>query len=158
MPKIGSLVSKILASDCRPVLTCLIDTTTPEFPGIIANENSYRGPRLYPSSHPHMQLPTTMTSVPHVNPGDMVFWHCDVVHSVEVEHTGSDDSCVMYIPAVPSTRQNEEYLKRQLETFKKGISPPDFPKLAEPEGGWEGTGVEADVVTEVGKRAMGMAY
>ena len=33
-----------------------------------------------------------MTSVPKVNPGDMVFWHCDVVHSVEREHTGLEDS------------------------------------------------------------------
>jgi ectoine hydroxylase-related dioxygenase (phytanoyl-CoA dioxygenase family) len=33
-----------------------------------------------------------MVSVPKVNPGDAVFWHCDVVHSVEQEHTGSGDS------------------------------------------------------------------
>jgi hypothetical protein len=51
-----------------------------------------------------------MTSVPKVNPGDMVFWHCvrissivcvilhtirrpqDVVHSVEEDHTGTGDS------------------------------------------------------------------
>jgi ectoine hydroxylase-related dioxygenase (phytanoyl-CoA dioxygenase family) len=33
-----------------------------------------------------------MISVPKVNPGDAVFWHADVVHSVEQEHTGSGDS------------------------------------------------------------------
>ena len=33
-----------------------------------------------------------MTSVPHVKPGDTVFWHGDVVHSVEQEHTGQEDS------------------------------------------------------------------
>jgi ectoine hydroxylase-related dioxygenase (phytanoyl-CoA dioxygenase family) len=33
-----------------------------------------------------------MISVPDVNPGDTVFWHCDVVHSVEQEHTGAEDS------------------------------------------------------------------
>ncbi len=88
----------------------------------------------------------------------MVFWHCDVVHSVEVDHIGTDDSAVMYIPAVPSTKQNEDYLVKQLESFKKGIPPPDFPRTVVSEGGWEGTGVEQDVVTETGKRAMGLAY
>ena len=33
-----------------------------------------------------------MVSIPKVNPGDAVFWHSDVVHSVEQEHTGSGDS------------------------------------------------------------------
>jgi plastocyanin len=33
-----------------------------------------------------------MVSVPKVNPGDAVYWHCDVVHAVEREHTGSGDS------------------------------------------------------------------
>jgi hypothetical protein len=59
--------------------------------------------------HPHLRLDKTMTSVPKVNPGDMVFWHCvskisssrlptsflcfqDVVHAVEEEHTGTGDS------------------------------------------------------------------
>ena len=38
-----------------------------------------------------------MISVPKVNPGDAVFWHCDVVHSVEEEHTGTGDSAGAYI-------------------------------------------------------------
>jgi hypothetical protein len=33
-----------------------------------------------------------MISVPKVNPGDTVYWHCDVIHAVEREHTGSGDS------------------------------------------------------------------
>jgi hypothetical protein len=33
-----------------------------------------------------------MVSAPKVNPGDTVYWHCDVVHAVEREHTGSGDS------------------------------------------------------------------
>ena len=33
-----------------------------------------------------------MVSVPKVNPGDAVYWHCDVIHAVEREHTGSGDS------------------------------------------------------------------
>ena len=33
-----------------------------------------------------------MVSVPKVNPGDTVYWHCDVVHAVEQEHIGSGES------------------------------------------------------------------
>ena len=33
-----------------------------------------------------------MVSAPKVNPGDAVFWHCDVIHSVDIENTGSGDS------------------------------------------------------------------
>ena len=33
-----------------------------------------------------------MISVPKVYPGDAVFWHCDVVHAVEIDHTGTSDS------------------------------------------------------------------
>jgi hypothetical protein len=113
-----------------------------------------------------------MTSVPKVNPGDMVFWHCDVVHSVEREHTGLEDSAglfcsflllttlmldvVMYIPAVPLTPQNEKYVERQKETFLKGLSPPDFPR-AGGESEFVGVGGVADILTAVGRRAMGFA-
>lgn len=72
-------------------------------------EDGFSGPRPTPQQHPHLRLEQTMTSVPKVNPGDMVFWHCvcfpsspcrdicqrrpqDVVHSVEQDHTGTGDS------------------------------------------------------------------
>ena len=123
-----------------------------------------------------------MVSVPKVSPGDMVFWHCDVVHSVEQEHTGKEDSAgsfqfiyclqksralstndneprpaVMYIPAVPVTPQNLEYVKRQKDTFLKGVTAPDFPKTAG-EGTFVGVGKEGDIVGETARRAMGLAY
>lgn len=44
------------------------------------------------ATHPHLELDRTMTSVPKVFPGDMVFWHGDVVHAVEEYHTGSGPS------------------------------------------------------------------
>jgi hypothetical protein len=34
----------------------------------------------------------------------------------------------MYIPAVPLTPQNQEYIERQRATFLSGDRPPDFPK------------------------------
>ncbi|KAL5511380.1 hypothetical protein ACEPAH_4596 [Sanghuangporus vaninii] len=133
------------------------DVNTPDFPGIFEKDGGFFGPRLTPESHPHLQLEESMTSVPIVKPGDMVFWHCDVVHSVEQEHTGSDDSAVMYIPATPLTPQNLSYIARQKETFLKGATPPDFPKTPG-EGTFVGVGKDEDIVGEVARRAMGLVF
>ncbi|KAL5529483.1 hypothetical protein ACEPAG_5468 [Sanghuangporus baumii] len=135
----------------------VFDISTPDFPGIFEKDGGYWGPRLTSESHPHMRLEETMASVPTVRPGDMVFWHCDVVHSVEQGHTGKEDSAVMYIPAVPLTPQNIEYVKRQKETFLKGATAPDFPKTTG-EGTFIGVGKETDVIGELARRAMGLAW
>ncbi|KAI5124428.1 hypothetical protein M0805_008312 [Coniferiporia weirii] len=133
------------------------DASTADFPGIFEQDGRFFGPRLTPESHPHLRLEGSMTSVPPVRPGDMVFWHCDVIHSVEEEHTGKEDSAVLYIPAVPLTPQNLSYVARQKESFIKGIPPPDFPKGAG-EGSFVGAGKEADVVGEMARKAMGLAF
>lgn len=115
-----------------------------------------------------------MTSVPKVNPGDAVFWHCDVVHSVEMEHTGKEASAgmyfvrfaavlensfdlvfqVMYIPAVPLTPQNQKYIERQKETFLRGQRPPDFPQ-GMGEDKFIGVAGADDIMAPIGRRAMG---
>ncbi|KAI0059235.1 DUF1479-domain-containing protein [Artomyces pyxidatus] len=130
------------------------DISTPDFPGIYAFYGGFTGPRPNNISHPHLRLDETMTSAPEVNAGDMVFWHCDLVHSVEREHNGSSDCAVMYIPAVPTTPQNTEYIKRQKDTFVQGSTPPDFPKTA-PEASYVGIGLPEDIVDAMGKKAMG---
>ncbi|KAF9007508.1 hypothetical protein BDQ17DRAFT_1422870 [Cyathus striatus] len=132
------------------------DISTSEFPGLHSRDGGYGGPKPTPASHPHFRLDNTMISVPKVNPGDAVFWHCDVVHSVEMEHTGQEDSAVMYIPAVPLTPQNQTYVERQRECFLKGERPPDFPK-GPAESEYVGVAGADDVFTAVGKRAMGFS-
>ncbi len=122
-----------------------------------------------------MRLGEAMTSVPKVNPGDAVFWHCDVVHAVETDHVGTGDSAgkypsslyficrlanrwkiaVMYIPAVPMTPQNLAYIERQKASFLSGERPPDFPK-GEAEAGYIGVAGVDDVISTEGKRAMGL--
>lgn len=57
------------------VLTLIPDISTPEFPGIFPGEVGYIGPHPDTRLHPHMRLNETMTSMPTVRPGDMVFWH-----------------------------------------------------------------------------------
>ncbi|KAK7461877.1 hypothetical protein VKT23_008311 [Stygiomarasmius scandens] len=129
------------------------DISSPDFPGIIPRDGGYTGPRPTPDLHPHLFLEKTMTSVPKVMPGDTVFWHCDVVHSVEQEHTGMEDSAVMYIPAMPSCPLNQAYVERQKECFLNGMRPPDFPKGTEQ---YSGTGTPKDILSAMGQRAMGL--
>ena len=81
-----------------------IDISTPDFPGISRhpNDGGYSSLLLTPESHPHLRLDECMVSVPKVKPGDTVFWHCDVVHAAEKEHTGSEDSAgKYYYPLTP---------------------------------------------------------
>jgi len=134
----------------------VFDISTPDFPGItLGADGFFSGPRPTPQQHPHLRLEGTMTSVPKVNPGDMVFWHCDVVHSVEEDHTGTGDSAVMYIGAVPQTPMNNEYVKKQAETFLAGINPPDFVK-DRPDITYVGLGVDEDVREPIARVAMGL--
>ncbi|TAQ86603.1 hypothetical protein B7494_g5079 [Chlorociboria aeruginascens] len=77
--------------------------------------------------HPHLKLTDTMISLPKVEPGDFVLWHCDIVHAVDQVHKGKSDSSVLYIPAVPLTVRNAHYLVRLREAFLSGTPGPDFP-------------------------------
>lgn len=74
----------------------------------------------------HPLLLEGFSSIPDMEPGDTVFWHCDVVHAVENDHHGEFDSNVMYIAAAPWCEKNAAYLQRQWPAFVDGRSPPDF--------------------------------
>ena len=80
----------------------------------------------------------------------------DVIHAVEKEHVGKEDSTVMYIPAMPYTPTNAAYVEKQRESFLQGIAPPDFP-TNKGEGNCVGVGKADDIVDPIGKRAMGFA-
>ncbi|KAF5357951.1 hypothetical protein D9756_001184 [Leucocoprinus leucothites] len=133
-----------------------LDLKSPDFPGIVPAGGGFIGPLPRPHSHPHLALEKTMVSVPTVRPGDAVFWHCDLIHAVEDIHKGAEDSAVMYIPAVPFTAQNFDYVKRQRECFLKGERPPDFPK-GKAEDSLIGVATAEDIDNDVGRRAMGFA-
>lgn len=94
-----------------------------KFPGCSLGHNI----ELSSTTHPHLQLQDTMTSLSSVSPGDFVLWHCDAVHSVESTHAGLTDSSVMYIPAIPLTANNWRYVTKQAKDFKAGVPPADFP-------------------------------
>lgn len=109
-----------------------------------------------PVTHPHLDLQTTMVSIPRVEPGDFVAWHCDSLHSVDKEHRGTTDSSVLYIPATPLCDMNVDYLLKQRQAAITYSPPWDFPGAGGPgEMGfqdamdWSTLGVE-------GQRAMGL--
>ncbi|TVY42120.1 Uncharacterized protein LOCC1_G005325 [Lachnellula occidentalis] len=81
---------------------------------------------LSPTSHPHLRLMECMVNIPTMKAGDTVWWHSDVCHAVEPEHTGKDDASVVYVAASPTTEINKAYTKRQLEAVLAGRAPPDF--------------------------------
>lgn len=74
----------------------------------------------------HPLLLEAVSPIPDLEPGDTVFWHCDVIHAVENEHNGEFDSNVMYIAAAPWCEKNAAYLPQQAASFLDGRSPPDF--------------------------------
>ncbi|KAG2369315.1 hypothetical protein BDR07DRAFT_1456656 [Suillus spraguei] len=104
----------------------VFDILTPDFPGIQPRDSGWVCLQPTPDLHPHLRLQDTMTSIPKVKPGDLIFWHCDIIHSLGQEHISSYHSAVMYIPAVPQTLQNTAYVKRQAEAFLTGTNPSDF--------------------------------
>ncbi|KAK4934664.1 hypothetical protein LTR10_024128 [Elasticomyces elasticus] len=107
-------------------------------------------------THPDLDLETTMVSMPQVEPGDYVAWHCDMIHAVDKEHRGKGDSSVLYIPACAMTKSNIEFLNRQRISALRYSPPPDFPGA----GGNGEVGftdaVNWNDVGKEGKRAMGL--
>lgn len=101
---------------------------TEYFPGSLSISSQHLGVK----SHPHLRFKSRLVSIPDLNPGDTVWWHCDGIHAVEPNHAvNSEDpetlpAVVVYIPAVPTTPGNCDYVKRQAECYKEGRCPPDF--------------------------------
>ncbi|TEB23287.1 hypothetical protein FA13DRAFT_1916723 [Coprinellus micaceus] len=98
------------------------DVTDPLFHGIRPRDGGIPRPNATPELHPHLQLEKTMISIPKVYPGDAVLLAL-------MDHNGTGDSAVMYIPAVPKTPMNLAYVARQKECFLQGrTAPRTFPK------------------------------
>ncbi|KAL1413606.1 hypothetical protein Q8F55_001381 [Vanrija albida] len=128
----------------------VLDTESTAFPGA----PPARSQEFNDDTHPHLQLSRAMVSIPRVRPGDQAWWHADTIHAVESTHTGKGPSAVMYIPAVPMTPVNAEYVRDQAVGLRAAVPPPDFPG-GQGERGFTGTGGEADVPAG-GRAAMGL--
>lgn len=103
----------------------------------------------------HGDILDGLVSIPKVEPGDTVWWHPDVIHSVASEHNGSDYANVIYIGASPVCAKNEAYARKQAEAFLAGRSAPDFAP-EDYEVDFEGRASVNDL-TELGRRQMCIA-
>ncbi|KAJ4468825.1 hypothetical protein J3R30DRAFT_3304421 [Lentinula aciculospora] len=109
--------------------------------------------------HPHLHLNKSIVSCPEAAPGDYVLWHCDLVHKVEEQHKGFNDSSVIYIPVVPLCEYNIGNLVDQRKAFLKGVPPPDMPSATRSdkfERDHEDRGRPEDILTLEGRRLMGL--
>lgn len=135
-----------------------------------------QGQVLKSSWHPHLKLDKTVVSCPKADPGDYVFWHCDMVraaiavgrdqsnasalqvHQVEKEHNGTNDSSVAFIPVVPLCGYNTGNLVDQRKAFLEGVPPPDMPPRAGQglEKNHEDRGKEGSILSPEGRRLFGL--
>ncbi|HVZ13464.1 MAG TPA: YbiU family protein [Bauldia sp.] len=101
----------------------------------------------------HADMMAGTVSIPEVNPGDTVWWHTDICHSVADEHAGKEYASVIYIGSAPDCPKNRAYLPGQKAAFLEGRSPPDFAPMNF-EVDFRGRATEADL-TDLGRRQMG---
>ncbi|CAK7228843.1 hypothetical protein SCUCBS95973_007018 [Sporothrix curviconia] len=115
--------------------------------------------KVRPATHPHLQLHDTLALAPQINPGDLVFWHCDTVHAVDPSLTSPEPATVLYIAAVPTTEHNLQYLKGQRDALlDNGKTPPDFQRWFEQhEGVAKGWKAAKDIVPPSALSSFGLA-
>ena len=101
----------------------------------------------------HAPLIKGLCSIPKLQPGDTVWWHPDLIHSVEKKHEGDHYSNVMFIGATPYCEKNKKYIQIQKEHFLEGRSAPDF--AAEDREVHYKNRATFDDLTDLGKKAMG---
>lgn len=101
----------------------------------------------------HAEILEGLVSIPTVNPGDTVWWHPDIIHSVADEHAGDDYANVIYIGASPKCAKNEAYVRKQALKFTAGESAPDF-AAENYEVDFAGRAT-LDDLTDLGKTQMG---
>ncbi len=102
----------------------------------------------------HPLLMEALSSIPPLEAGDSVWWHCDVIHSVAPVENQQGWGNVMYIPAAPLCEKNLAYARKVKIALEQGASPGDFPR-EDYERDWSGRFTLSDLNAH-GKRALGM--
>lgn len=129
----------------RPLLS---DVPEDDMCGVTVNQ-------VFPANEKwHPLLMEALTGIPDVQPGDSVWWHCDMIHSVAPVENQKGWGNVMYIPAAPWCPRNEEYAAHVREAFVIGASPSDFPE-EHYERSWTGR-FTLDRLNDTGRRGLGL--
>jgi Protein of unknown function (DUF1479) len=103
----------------------------------------------------HPIFSDALCTIPDVDPGDTVWWHCDLIHAVApvVDQQGWGN--VLYIPAAPWCRKNATYAEQVRESFFAGRSANDFPD-EHYESSWTNR-FTVERLNEAGRAGLGMA-
>jgi hypothetical protein len=99
-------------------------------------------------------LLAALTPIPAVQPGDTVWWHGDLIHSVGEVIGQQGWGNVMYIPAAPYCAKNAAYARACGQAFRTGASPGDF-AAEDYETTWTGRATLADL-SDTGRRQLGL--
>lgn len=102
----------------------------------------------------HPLLMPALTPIPAVEPGDTVWWHGDMIHSVGPVQDQQGWGNVMYIPASPHCEKNAAYAAECGQAFRKGVSPADF-AAEDYETDWAGRPT-ADELSPTGRAQLGL--
>lgn len=130
----------------RPLLS---DVAEDDMCGVTVNQ-------VFPASEQwHPLLMRALSGIPDVLPGDSVWWHADMIHSVAPVTDQQGWGNVMYIPAAPWCPRNEAYSAEVRRAFLAGDSPSDFPE-ENYEASWPNRFREPEL-NETGRRGLGLA-
>ena len=121
-PSDGTLQLLPVANSIAYVLLRALQKDVPEHELCLAKP----GRALGVNQQWHPDLMPGIVPIQTVAPGDTVWWHPDVIHAVGNEHHGDDYASVIYIGASPACTKNKAYALKQAESFKAGLSAPDF--------------------------------
>jgi hypothetical protein len=102
----------------------------------------------------HSVLLPALTPIPAVQPGDTVWWHGDLIHSVGPVTGQRGWANVMHIPAAPYCEKNAAYARACGQAFLTGASPSDF-AAEDYETTWTGRAT-VDDLTDEGRRQLGL--
>ena len=102
----------------------------------------------------HPLLLPALTPIPAVEPGDTVWWHGDLIHSVGEVTDQKGWGNVMYIPASPHCAKNAAYAEHCGQAFLSGASPSDFAP-EDYETTWTGRPALTDL-SETGRAQLGL--
>ncbi len=102
----------------------------------------------------HSVLLQALTPIPPVQPGDTVWWHADLIHSVGAVSGQQGWGNVMYIPAAPYCAKNAAYARACGQAFLAGASPADF-AAEHYESTWTGRAALANL-NDTGRAQLGL--
>jgi hypothetical protein len=95
-----------------------------------------------------------LVPIPAVAPGDTVWWHGDVYHSVADAANDTRWGNIMYIGIAPRCERNDAYGVDHFDRFVRGASPRDFP-AEDYEADFVGRAGPADL-SPLGRRQFGL--